>query len=348
MAFTVHDYYCGLGGWSCGVAVYLQSIGAKDVTFHGYECDIELLDQWAVNVRTFGFAAVKHHTTIGIDTIFPEETENMLIHFSPPCTTHSRARRAPPTEAEALDGAASLRLVLDAIVEKRYRRFSIENVSVSSVERIVGEYTAPHRHIMAVSLCASHYGCASDRMRLYVAPRAVVEAVKAHPTSSTTVVEALAAHGLVPPVGATHIRNANSDTKAHRPVTGTSFTLLASHPLVWTNGTDTVRCMTPRESAAIIGFHKKWALTNVKAQQSVNMRGVGNAVAPCVASVFAKYLHEYDETTGGDSPALADAPVGSLDALVEALVDARSANLKRKLDEMESRLAKLEGRRENV
>ena len=50
-SWVVHDFYCGLGGWSCGVAAHLRSIGASDAEFHGYEMDAELLRQWERNVR---------------------------------------------------------------------------------------------------------------------------------------------------------------------------------------------------------------------------------------------------------------------------------------------------------
>ena len=33
--FAVHDYFCGLGGWSCGVAQYFSDAGIQDAEFHG-------------------------------------------------------------------------------------------------------------------------------------------------------------------------------------------------------------------------------------------------------------------------------------------------------------------------
>ena len=56
-SWAIHDFYCGLGGWSCGVAAHLRSIGASDAEFHGYEMDAELLRQWERNVRAAGFVA---------------------------------------------------------------------------------------------------------------------------------------------------------------------------------------------------------------------------------------------------------------------------------------------------
>ena len=343
--WTIHDFYCGLGGWSCGVAAHLRSIGATDAAFHGYEMDAELLRQWERNVRAAGFAAVAHHVTIGAETadeLLPEETGRLLVHFSPPCVVHSRARRTAPTDEEAAGGAASLRFALDAVVRKRYKRFSIENVATESVKRVVDEYTRLHPWLHARPVCAGDYGCASDRLRLFVAPRGALDAVGRHPTSSTAALDALARHGLAPPHGATHIRNANTDTQKHRPITGRSFTIIASHPLVWTDGRETVRCISVEESAALVGFPPAW---KPNANKKFGMRGVGNAVAPCVAQLLAQYLVQRTTAPGAPAapaapaapqPEQAETPLPHATTLlvVESLAQA-IAGLKRRVDMLE-------------
>lgn len=349
---VIHDYYCGLGGWSCGAATYFKSIGINDVEFHGYEIDGVLLERWQFNLQTMGFKAVKHEVRIDKQTIFPDDADELMIHFSPPCVVHSRARRTPPTPEEAQDGVDSLKLVLQTIVNKAYKRFSVENVCTTGVERIVKEFTEPNRWMKSVALCASHHGCGSDRVRLFVLPSQVAEAVSRVPNTTQSILDALAEHRLVPPQGATHIRNANSDTKRHRPLSGTSFTILASHSLTFTDGRETIRGLSPEESAALMSFPIEWTLLPGK-QKKKNLIGVGNAIAPRVSHLLAKCLYETQIPVGAtavppvttaSTPLVATNPSSMFAVVLCELVKTNTTLdcLKRKLDDISDRILRME------
>ena len=173
------------------------------------------------------------------------------------------------------------------------------------------------------------------------------------PNSGTSVLDALASHRLALPVGATHIRNANTDTKVHRPLSGTAFTVLASHCLTFTDGKETVRGLSPEESAALMSFSVSWKLLPGK-QKRKNLLGVGNAVAPCVSRMLTRCLYE----TEADAPAPLPTPTSALvaggalplplaspsalEAMVVGIVkremETALVGLKRKLEDLESRV----------
>jgi site-specific DNA-cytosine methylase len=302
--WVVHDLYCGIGGYTCSVIEYLKStqFSPENIEFHGWEMDARVLDVWAQNVRNAGFVAVSHHEEICHDTVFPPETDTTIMHFSPPCQAHSRARTmskaTSPSTEESSSAASTLRFILQTIVDKGYRRFSVENVYSQSVKRSIEEFASLHPKTFRLHhFDAATFGCPSSRMRYFLAPPAVIQALVHHPTSSVSVAEALARHGLVPPESATHISNANVECTQPRPITGQSYTVLASHPLTWKKaakvgpGFETVRGLSVQESSIIMSFPSKWQTSTGKA---LGLRGVGNAIAPAFGQVIAKYLIELE------------------------------------------------------
>lgn len=86
--------------------------------------------------------------------------------------------------------------------------------------------------------------------------------------------------------------------KCIRSVEGPSHTQLASHPLTWAHvDGSTVRCLTVKETALIQGFPSKWILPMGSRN---GIRGVGNAVVPCVAEAIMKAAIEAAEPAESD------------------------------------------------
>ena len=341
MTWTIHDFYCGIGGFTCSVIEYLKSINmpAENVEFHGWEVEGDVLAVWAQNVRNAGFVAVPHNEDIGPHTKFPDATDTTVVHFSPPCQAHSRARSLSkatvPTERESSFAAQTMRLVLNTILEKGYKRWSVENVHSKSVKKIVDEFERLHPSKMRIkSFCASNFGCPSARMRFFVAPDDVITKIANHPTSSTSVVDAFAEHNITP--AGTHIANANVDCGEPRAVTGRSFTVLASHPLTWKRplstgiGFETVRGLSVKESAILMSFPGYWKTNGER--KALGLRGIGNAIAPAFGRVLAKYLFEFELTTTSP-PEASDLVEPGLAQLVHKL-EGRVRKLERRLKRM--------------
>ena len=303
--WVVHDIFCGIGGYTCSVIEYMKSVQfpPEDVEFHGWEMDARVLDVWAENVHNAGFAAVRHHEEIGPNTVFPPETDMTIVHFSPPCQVHSRARAmskaSAPSAEEASSAAFTLRFILQTIIDKGYRRFSVENVYSQTVKRSIDEFTSLYpKKFRLHQFDAANFGCPSSRMRYFLAPPEVIQSLVHHPTSSVSVAEALATHSMVPPESATHISNANVECTQPRPISGQSFTILASHPLTWKKpakvgpGFETVRGLSVQESSILMSFPSQWQ-TN-QAGKALGLRGIGNAIAPAFGKVLAKYQFELE------------------------------------------------------
>ena len=151
-----------------------------------------------------------------------------------------------------------------------------------------------------------------------------------------SVVEAFAAQDKQP--RGTHIRNANRASKNFRSVDGQSYTIVASHPLVWATDGKSVRVFEPYESALLMTFPPQWdwkADTKVK-----SLLGIGNAVPPSLAEAVVRAV-----LCAPSSPAsLTYRPV-EMDHQVrnipeEIMAEVRS--MKRKLAEVVDRLDKME------
>jgi site-specific DNA-cytosine methylase len=336
MGLIVRDYYCGLGGWTCGVIQHFKSTDVNDAVFHGYDNDKVQLDQWAANVKSSGFVAVPHLVTIDDSFVFPPDDDDLIVHFSPPCRAHSQARTQSKTTApsadEMFDARREMERVLDTVVRHRYRRFSVENVAVDSVKRIVESFTVRNPWMASLQLDASKLGCPSDRRRLFVAPAGVVAALEKLSVPRVSIRTAMAERGLAIPTGATAIRNANSATADHRDLDGQSFTLLASHPLAWTDGKTTVRVVNTAESAALLTFPSEWKPATLREHA---LRGIGNSVAPIVAIAIVRCM--FDAVPIG-SPREIDSPSVPPESSIseKTTVDALRKEFRESIDSLRS------------
>jgi len=292
----IYDLYCGIGGWTCGAISYLKENNITDAYLYGVDENQEALGLWKKNVEAAGFECETHPVHIDRNFKFPDQRPNLIMLMSPPCTPHSKAKSLSggPTPEEAKEGALQLRLCLDAIATKGYTRFALENVSVEGVTKIVDEFKASRPYQIAHhTLDAANFGVPSSRSRLVVSTPAVTHALKNAPVVQRSVAQAFADRGKTP--RGKQIRNANRSTPNFRRIEGPSYTVVASHPLVWANNDESNGVLEPDESAILMSFPDWW---DWKAETKVKtLLGVGNAVAPLFAQAVVKALMGAD--TGG-------------------------------------------------
>ena len=251
----------------------------------GVDCDATPLDSYKRNVgKTANVETVCRK--IGTDLIeWPDENGRLIVHFSPCCQPFSRARVKPAASEVVEDGLQQIRMILDLVIQKDWKRWSIEEVSHQSILALVDTFSKKHpSKIDFAILDAASYGCPSERRRLIVSSPKIIEKLKSLTTTNyTSPKEALNAAGITP--ASDFYRNGNSNCEP-RMVSRPTFTITASHPLVWCNfDRSLVRCMTPRESAILVGLPQNWILPN---GSILAQKAVGNVVSPAIAKAVVE------------------------------------------------------------
>lgn len=240
------------------------------------------LKLWAANV---GSSARVVLSTLGPDSDplpeLPPAAKDVHVHASTPCTALSSAKQSA-TQADVSNGVAMLRWALDLFLERGDHSWSIENVSTPTTRKVLEEYRTrfPDRVAFA-TLCASDFGACQTRIRLIAAPPRLIKRLQEMPAAKRlSVREAFAQHGLdVPAPCFKNQTMGRGGAPCVRNVQQQSHTVCASHPLTWSSSDGrTVRVMTPRESAILMGFPAGWRLPK---GSRVGQRAVGNAL--CVA-----------------------------------------------------------------
>ena len=267
------DAFCGTGGWSSGAI----AAGVQPVL--GIDCDHTPLQLWAANCAPAGRATC---ATLGTDepVEWPAAAPDIHIHLSPPCTSLSKARAgSAPAEsvAAALDAVRwSVQLVLD----RGYASWSLENVATPGVVACLRDLAQQNpTRVAFIVLDAADYGVPSSRVRLIASTPEAIRALKEVPVRRVSVAEAFSVAGVPLPSDWIKSNTTNRDgspcvrsvrrhparcpphISSHRTLTHAaatplrqvqqpSFTVTASHPLIWArrDGT-TVRCLTVAESA---------------------------------------------------------------------------------------------------
>ena len=357
------DAYCGTGGWSAG------AIAAGCTPVLGIDCDNVPLQLWAANCAPAGRAAC---ATLGTDEPidWPEAEPDVHVHLSPPCTSLSKARAgSAPAEsvAAALDAVRwSVQLVLD----RGYASWSLENVATPGVVACLRDLAQQHpTRVAFMVLDAAEYGVPSSRVRLIASTPEAIRALKEVPVRRVSVAEAFSVAGVPLPSDWIKSNTTNRDgspcvrsvrrhparcpphissrrTLTHaaatplRQVQQPSFTVTASHPLIWArrDGT-TVRCLTVAESAVLMGFAPGWKLPS---GSRAGLRAVGNAVPPplaCAVMTAATGRAHAPEALPPPSP---ESPSTSseeppLPATTLAELQGSVRRIKRRLDELERR-----------
>ena len=269
----VVDLFCGLGGMTCGAL----------------EAGVEVVlavDSDPVPLKTLG-ANAPHTTTVvatlgeGCDAVsLPPVAPDLHVHLSTPCTDLSVARRC--TNADTAGGLAMIRWAVHYVLGRNEYSWSLENVPTKATRALMAELVAAHPERVAYGVFDSaDFGAPQSRLRLIAGPPKLIRMLQGIPCARrVSVRDAFSRAGEELPAG--YCKNqtrSQSGGPTMRPVETQSFTVCAGHALTWCDaGGGTVRVMTARDSAMLMGFPTTWALP--KGSRAAQ-RAVGNAM--CVA-----------------------------------------------------------------
>ena len=270
------DACCGVGGFSAGA----MECGCDVIL--GIDND-KIVQTWAANTAGRALCA-----TIGEDSIeWPDPTDDLFFHISPPCTVLSRAN-STATDVERACGLDFVRWSLDHIIHKGYRFWSWENVCTAATKAVLAEYCTkfPDR-IASVQLDAADYSTPQSRIRLIASSPEIIRTLKQTPVHRVSVAQAFAAADQ--PLPAQYLRsNTNNRDGSYciRSVQREAFTCTASHPLTWCQPDgQTVRCCTAAEHAILQGFPKSWKFPS---GSRLAIRAIGNAIPPPLAAAIIR------------------------------------------------------------
>ena len=272
-AISICDLYVGLGGFSAG------AIAAGANVIIGVDCESVPLRTWSANVPS-GRAVLAKLGPDGSAINLPAPSPGLHVHLSPPCTELSLARAGNTTAAGVQDGLGQMRWCLDLVLERGDLSWSLENVSTPATRALLTEFADRFADRVAwASLDAADYGAAQTRTRLIAGPPELLRVLQQMPVARrVSVREAFAARGLEPP--ATHFKNqtrSRDGVPCMRSVEEAAFTVCASHALTWCDASGrTVRVMTARESAVLMGIPSRWRLPSRSRDAA---RAVGNALS---------------------------------------------------------------------
>ena len=236
------------------------AIGAGAQVVLGCDSSATPLKLWSSNVGVGGRAVL---AKLGTDEItLPPAAIDLHIHASPPCQALSRARGAVP-EAELAEGVASIRWSLDLVLGRGDCSWSLENCNTPAVVAVIDEYATRYPDRVAhAAMDAADFGACQTRTRCIAGPPAVIRHLQERAaTRRICVREAFEAASV--PLQATHFRNQSTrgGVPCVRSVENLAFTVCAGHGLTWCDARGaTVRVMTARESAVLMGFPTDWRL----------------------------------------------------------------------------------------
>lgn len=268
----VVDLFSGLGGFSAG------AIAAGAEVILGVDHDPVPLKLWSANVSG-GRAVISSLGPSGDAVSLPPPSPHLHVHASTPCTDLSPARGRSATPADVASGVCMLRWALDLVIERGDYSWSLENVSTPKTREVLADYAARFPEKVAfATLDAADFGSPQTRIRLIAGQPALVKLLQEMPSSRrVSVREAFAAHGLEVP--APYLKNqtrGRDGEPCRRSVEEQSFTICASHALTWaTRGGETVKTMSARDSAVLMGFDAAWRLP--KGSRAAQ-KAVGNAM----------------------------------------------------------------------
>ena len=337
----VFDFFSGVGGYTCGALQALADASGKGCEIKAVDCEVPVLAALAANVRAHapGARYTQRNVRLGTDSFEPPDEDGAtIVHFSPPCQAFSTARRGtPPSERELGDATRLVRWSLDAVVAKRYKRWSFENVPTDAVRRILAEYANAHPDLVTFDeFDARFYGCPSDRKRLIAGPPTMIRRLRELAGAEVGIRDAFRSAGMEPPADYCSNGNKSGGKLIARGVGQVARTITASHHLVFCDAQGhAVRCVTPTESAILVGFPRSWKLPS---GSKVAQRAAGNAISPCLSKAIVRVLLEMPTAPaplptvgGGDGGSSTE--LGELRADVQELWAVVRAQ-KRKIDEL--------------
>lgn len=276
----VVDLFAGVGGMACGAL----EAGAEVVL---------AVDSDPTPLKILGANAPQTTTLVatlgeGRDEVsLPPPAPDLHVHISTPCTELSIARRDP--KADTSGGLRMMRWAVTLVLERDDRSWSLENVPTRATRALMTELAATYPERVAFGVFDSvDYGSPQNRLRLIAGPPLLIRLLQGIPCARhVSVRDAFERAGKELP--ATHFKNqtrSQSGGPTMRRVETQSFTVCAGHALTWCDSAGkTVRVMTARDSATLMGFPSTWALPN---GSRAAQRAVGNAM--CVALAKAIVL----------------------------------------------------------
>ena len=341
------DVFCGIGGFAAGAAA--ADVGERRLKITGIDHEKTVLGLFGLNVKSHCNACVKTiKAEIGKDTVeLPTEDGNVIVHFSPPCTAFSVARRAnPPTKAELEESVALVKWCLDTVLNKGYLRWNLENVATDVVKGLLQEYKCAHPLLIDYDVFdASNYGCPSDRKRLIAGPPQLIKRLGEMMCGKIGVNEAFEKAGWEVPALFTSNGNRSGGKHVLRGVVEPTHTITASHNLVFCNNpSTTLRCVKPCEASVLLGFPTSWRLP---AGSKAAQRGVGNAFAPPLAKLIVEILVKMEPLEAPPPAPTVDSNLRDEVAALRAIVDEQRADLKELFREMKALKKALKRSRES-
>tara|TARA_B100000780_G_scaffold94621_1_gene65865 strand:+ start:76 stop:1059 length:984 start_codon:yes stop_codon:yes gene_type:complete len=241
------------------------------------------VDSDPVPLKILG-ANAPHTTTVvatlgdGRDEVsLPPAAPDLHVHLSTPCTELSVARRC--TNTDITGGLEMLRWAVHYVLGRNDCSWSLENVPTKATRAFMAELVAAHPERVAYGVFDSaDFGAPQSRQRLIAGPPRLIRMLQGIPCARrVSVRDAFNSAGKELP--AAYCKNqtrSQSGGPTMRPVETQSFTVCAGHALTWCDaGGSTVRVMTARDSATLMGFPEKWALP--KGSRAAQ-RAVGNAM----------------------------------------------------------------------
>ena len=291
LPMRVVDLFAGLGGFTCGAL----EAGAEVMLV--VDSDPAPLKVLGANAPTA--TAVVATLGEGRDEVdLPPPASDLHVHFSTPCTELSVARRDDKANIDA--GLSMIRWAVGLVLERSDRSWSLEQVPTKATRSLMTELVAAHPEQIAYGVFDSaDFGAPQTRLRLIAGPPRLIRMLQAIPCARHVSIRdafEMAGMALPAPRCKNQTRSQAGGEPTMRNVETQSFTVCAGHALTWCDTAGkTVRCMTARESAILMGFPSTWALPH---GSRAAQRAVGNAM--CVALSKA-IMHAAIAVQNGDA-----------------------------------------------
>lgn len=276
-------HFCtGLGGFTCGAI----EAGAEVILV--VDSDPSPLRVLAANAPSA--TAVVATLGEGRDEVqLPPPASDLHVHFSTPCTELSVARRGDD-KANIEGGLSMIKWAVQLVLERGDHSWSLEQVPTKATRSLITELATAHPEQIAYGVFDSaDFGAPQTRLRLIAGPPRLIRMLQAIPCARhVSIRDAFEKVGAEVPAPRckNQTRSQAGGEPTMRNVETQSFTVCAGHALTWCDTVGkTVRVMTARESAYLMGFPSTWTLPH---GSRAAQRAVGNAMCVSLSSAIMR------------------------------------------------------------